>query len=99
MLDIENILNRIVDLKTLPNVNIEIIGYSLLSKPIYAVHVGSYDGPQMIMDGGIHAREYLSTLFLIEEVKYLSIKSSVSSIVFVWNNSFLAFVELGRPFK
>ena len=72
MLNIENILNRIVDLKTLPNVNVEIIGYSLLNRPIYAVHLGSYDGPQMIMDGGIHAREYLSTLFLIEEVKYLS---------------------------
>ncbi len=28
----------------------------------------------MIMEGGIHAREYLSTLFLIEEIKYLADK-------------------------
>ena len=33
------------------------------------------------------------------ELKYSSTTFIVSSIVFVWNNSFLAFVEFGKPFK
>lgn len=51
------------------------MGYSVLGRPIYGVHLGSYEGPQMIMEGGIHAREYLSTLYLIEEIKYLAEKT------------------------
>lgn len=72
MITIDIILERILALGTLQGVDVEVIGYSMLGRPIYSVHIGSYTGKQMIMEGGIHAREYISTLFLIEEVKYLA---------------------------
>lgn len=71
-MDINSILEDISKLGSINNVDLDIIGYSMLGRPIYALHLGQYDGPQMIMEGGTHAREYISTLFLIEEVKYLS---------------------------
>lgn len=70
---LEDILNQIEELSTIQGVDMTTIGYSTLGRPIYALHLGGYTGPQMIMEGGIHAREYISTLFLIEEVKYLSL--------------------------
>lgn len=72
MISFEELFGRIENLKGLSGVETSVVGYSTLNKPIYAFHLGNYDGPQMIMEGGIHAREYLSTLFLIEETKYLS---------------------------
>ena len=71
-MNIDDILNNISALGTIQGVDIETIGYSTLGRPIYSVHLGNYDGPQMIMEGGTHAREYISTIFLIEETKYLS---------------------------
>ncbi len=63
---------KIEQLKELSGVEYFLIGHSTLNQPIYAFHVGSYEGPQIIIDGGMHAREYISTLFLVEEIKYLS---------------------------
>ena len=72
MISFEELFKRIENLKELVGVETVVIGYSTLNKPIYAFHIGNYDGPQMIMEGGIHSREFLSTLYLIEETKYLS---------------------------
>lgn len=47
------------------------IGKSLLGEEIYCFHLGENVGKQIVVEGGIHAREYISTLFLIEEIKYL----------------------------
>ena len=69
---INDIYNSIYELINLSNVDSSVIGYSTFNRPIIAFHIGSYDGKQMFMEGGIHAREYLSTLFLIEEIKYLN---------------------------
>lgn len=69
---IDELLLQIEELGALPNVKMEIIGYSLYSRPIYAFYIGDQNGKQILMEGGIHAREYLSTLFLIEEIKFLS---------------------------
>ena len=63
---------QIENLTKLPNVTFSIIGYSTMGLPIYNFHIGSFSGKQIFMEGGIHAREYLSTLFLIKEVEYLS---------------------------
>ena len=83
MLNYKDIQNRIEALDVIQGVDLSIIGYSLLNKPIYAIHLGNYDGPQMIMEGGIHAREYLSTLFLIEEIKYLATKDIINGGIYV----------------
>jgi len=42
-----------------------IIGHSVLGKPIHAYHIGG-DGDQFIVIGGIHAREWITTLLLME---------------------------------
>ena len=68
---IQDIYNSIENLKSLEGIDYLIIGYSTFFRPIYVFHVGTYKGNQMLMEGGIHAREYLSTLFLIEEIKFL----------------------------
>lgn len=73
-MNIDDLLNNIEDLKNIDAVNIEVIGFSTFGRPIYVVHIGNYDGNQIFMEGGIHAREYISTLFLIEEIKYLAIE-------------------------
>ena len=46
-------------------------GKSVLGKEIYATHIGDYSGNQILIQGGIHAREYISTLLLIEQARHL----------------------------
>ena len=48
------------------------LGYSLLSQPIYASHVGSYDGRQVVVQCAIHAREYVTALLGVELTKYVA---------------------------
>jgi len=49
----------------------EVIGKSLFGENIYLFHLGNKQGKQLFLSGGIHAREYISTLFLIEEMEYI----------------------------
>ncbi len=83
MISFEELFSKIGNLKDVMGVETSVIGYSTLGKPIYAFHLGNYDGPQMIMEGGIHAREFLSTLFLIEETKYLSTMDITNGGVYI----------------
>jgi len=66
----QQLVQKIVDLQ---NEGIELfnIGKSTLGKNILATHLGSYQGTQIIIQGGIHAREYISTLLMVEQAKYL----------------------------
>jgi g-D-glutamyl-meso-diaminopimelate peptidase len=80
---LEDILNQIRQLNELNNVDVTVIGNSTLSVPIYAVHIGNYDGDQFIIEGGIHAREYASTLLIIELIKYLYNKIDQFGIYFI----------------
>ena len=71
-MNIDDLLKHIESLGGLANVKMDTIGYSTFGRPIYAFFVGNTTGVQVLMEGGIHAREYLSTLFLLEEIKYLA---------------------------
>lgn len=66
----QELLQRIVDLQD-EGLELFNIGQSTLGKNILATHVGSFDGTQIIIQGGIHAREYISTLLMIEQARYL----------------------------
>jgi len=46
-------------------------GKSVLGKNILATHVGSYDGPQVLFQAGIHAREYITSTLLVELARNL----------------------------
>lgn len=74
----QELTQRIVDLQ---NEGLEIysIGKSVLGKDILATHLGSYDGEQIIIQGGIHAREYISTLLMIEQAKYLNATGGIKT--------------------
>lgn len=67
----QELVQKIVDLQ---NEGLELfnIGKSTLGKNILATHLGYFDGPQIIIQGGIHAREYISTLLMVEQAKYLN---------------------------
>jgi len=68
----EELNNQIINLSTLPNVDFFIVGYSTLNQPIYGVHLGSYEGKQILIEGGIHAREYPASLVVIKMIEYMS---------------------------
>ena len=40
-------------------------GKSVLGKNILATHIGDYSGTQILIQAGIHAREYITTLLLV----------------------------------
>lgn len=61
----QDILDRIFALQDY-GLEIFSIGKSTLGREIYGTHVGSFAGPQVIIQGGIHAREYISSLLTIE---------------------------------
>lgn len=61
---------NIINLSTLPNVDFFEVGFSLLNKPIYGVHLGSYSGKQLLVEGAIHAREWITAQLLVDMVKY-----------------------------
>lgn len=64
--------DSIIELKNVENIDFFVLGDSLLGQQIYCVHVGSYAGNQIIMEGAIHAREYITAPLLVEIAKYLA---------------------------
>lgn len=74
----QQLIQRVVNLQ---NEGLELfnIGKSVLGKNILATHLGSYDGVQIIIQGGIHAREYISTLLMIEQARYLNRTGGITS--------------------
>lgn len=75
--------SEILSLADIPGVDFFTMGHSTLGKPIYCAHIGSYDGRQIIVEGAIHAREYITTLLLVEQVKYLADKSFRGGMYFI----------------
>ena len=66
----QELVQKIVDLQK-DGLELFNIGKSTLGKNILATHIGSFDGVQIIIQGGLHAREYISTLLMIEQARYL----------------------------
>lgn len=64
--EIEQKMQELIDM----GIDYEIIGTSLLGRNIYAFHVGNYGPNQMIVEGSIHAREYVAGLAVVEQIKY-----------------------------
>lgn len=80
---IQEINEQILALDNLPNTDVFNVGYSLLGRPIIGVHIGSYDGTQILIQGAIHAREYITALLLIRQVEYLADKRFSGGFYFI----------------
>lgn len=79
----DEIQTQILSLSTLPNVDFFTVGYSLLGRPIYGAHIGNYDGNQLLIEGAIHAREYITALLVVDLVKSLYNKPIPGGIYFI----------------
>ncbi len=71
MATFQEVENQILSLSNLDNVDFFTVGYSLLGKRIYGAHIGNYEGNQILLEGAIHAREWVTAPLLVEMVKYL----------------------------
>lgn len=65
-------------------------GKSTLGKNILATHVGDYSGTQILIQAGIHAREYITSLLLVEMARDLHNNNLV-------NNGGIYFIFLVNP--
>ena len=80
---INDIYEQIYSLAGLEGVDFVTVGYSLLSQPVYGVHIGSYEGNQLLVEGAIHAREYITAPLIVDLVKYLYQKPIDGGMYFI----------------
>lgn len=66
----QELVNKILQLQE-EGLEIFNAGKSVLGKNILATHVGSYEGTQILIQAGIHAREYITSLLTIELARNL----------------------------
>ena len=66
----QELLTRIVQLQD-EGLDLFNAGKSVLGQNILATHVGSYNGPQVLFQAGIHAREYITSALLVEMARNL----------------------------
>lgn len=59
------------------------VGQSTTGQEIYGYHLGDYNGPQILIEAGIHAREYPSTLVVVGMAKYLAEKGVVGGGIYI----------------
>ena len=74
----QELIERIVDLQD-EGLELFNAGKSVLGKNLLATHVGSFDGVQILIQGGIHAREYISSLLMVEQARYLHATDAVKN--------------------
>lgn len=67
-----DLYEKMEQLQNNENIEFGILGSSALGLPVYLVHIGKKEGDQIIVEAGIHAREYITTLVAVEQIKHLS---------------------------
>lgn len=77
--DLKNSIENLTKL----NINSFVVGYSFLGEKVMGFHLGTTTGKQILVEGGIHAREYISTLAIIEEIKHLLKKELNFGVYFI----------------
>ena len=66
----QELINQILQLQE-EGLEIFNVGKSVLGKNILATHVGDYSGTQILIQAGIHSREWITSLLLVEQARYL----------------------------
>lgn len=72
----QELIGRIVSLQD-DGLELFNAGKSVLGKNLLATHVGDYSGTQILIQGGIHAREYISSLLMVEQARNLFLNDLV----------------------
>ena len=67
----QELIDRVNSLENLLGVEKFVAGYSTLGQEIAGFHIGSKEGPQILIEASIHAREYPATLVVVGIVEYL----------------------------
>lgn len=66
----QELINQILQLQE-EGLEIFNVGKSTLGKNILATHVGRFSGPQILIQAGIHSREWITSFLLVEQARYL----------------------------
>lgn len=74
----QELINKILQLQD-DGLEIFNAGKSVLGKNILATHVGDYSGVQILIQGGIHAREYITSLLLVEQARNLFLNNEIKN--------------------
>lgn len=78
------LVEKINSVVNLPMVDKFLLGYSTMGQEIYGIHIGSYSGPQILIESGLHAREYPAVLVVLGMAEYLStISTTLSGGVYI----------------
>ena len=78
------LVGRINSVVNLPMVDRFLLGYSTMGQEIYGMHIGAYTGPQIIIESGMHAREYPAVLTVLGMAEYLAtISTTLSGGVYI----------------
>ncbi len=72
----QELINKIVALQD-DGLELFNAGKSVLGKNLLATHVGDYSGVQILIQAGIHAREYITSLLLVEMARNLYLNDLV----------------------
>ncbi len=80
---IEEIYSAFENFKINPKIKSEVIGKSELGQEIYAFTVGDNPNKVVFVEGGLHAREHITTFLCIELIKFYSTKKLDYEICFV----------------
>ena len=85
-----NILNNNINslLKKFPFLQMEVIGYSVLGKPIYCLIIGS-GKKEIFISGSFHANEWIVSPVLMKFLEDLCIAFSTNSTIYGYNASYL----------
>lgn len=71
----DELSNEILSLSSIEGIDFFEVGKSTFGQAIYGVHIGEYTGQQILIEGGIHSREYPSSLVVVGILKYLATAS------------------------
>ena len=66
------LIAEILSLGELPNIDTVAVGQSTTGQEILGYHIGEYSGSQILIEAGIHAREYPSTLTVVGMAKHMA---------------------------
>ncbi|MBE5739112.1 MAG: hypothetical protein E7354_05240 [Clostridiales bacterium] len=80
----EEIMSEVMSLSTLDGVDFFEVGSSTMGQKIYGLHIGPYTGKQILIEAGLHAREYPATLVVVGMAGYLaSISTTLDGGVYI----------------